>query len=452
MKNLLYFLVASLFVPAFGVDLEQALNDALDHDPVIAQADAQRRLGKQQVPQAVGQLLPSVSMSRSRSESEFTPADQVVVDPDTGESIVIPGVTRESDGKSWGFSLSQTVFNAGTFLGLRAAQLESQRADEIYRNDLQNFYFRVAEAYMNVLRAQAQVESSDAAEQAVKRQLEQAQQRFEVGLVAVTDVLDATASYDNAIVDQIQAHSTHDIVFEVLGTLTGVQYSELARLGADMPIVNPDRTEAEWVRLAQVNNPQVEAARLGLGVQKKLRSATLSQHLPTVGASWNRSYSEGRFDALGDNESTSVSLGFSLSLFNARQLLNSRSSYIQVESAKQGLINQQLTAARNVRNLYRTVVTDVVRVEARRKAVASSSAALEATETGYQVGTRDIVDVLIAQRALFNAQNGYAASRYDYVLNRLRLMQAAGSLSEKDLQEVNQYMTSEDPVVRLAGN
>ena len=450
MKKFVACFCAFLLLPVCGADIEQALKDALENDPVIAQADAQRRLGKQQVPRAVGTLLPSLGVSRSRGQSETTPADQVVIDPETGQRTIIRGMTRESDSKGWGISVSQTVFDAGVLLGLRTAQLRSRRADETFQSILLNLYIRVAKSYLDVLRAQSQVESTDAAEQAVKRQLEQAQQRFEVGLVAVTDVLDATAQYDNAIVNQIQARSNHDIKFEDLGSLTGVRYAKVSRLGSNMPIRNPAHSETEWVRFAEESSPEIKGAKLAFEAQKKQRSATLSQHLPRVSASWGKSYSEGGFNFLGDHESSSFSLSLSMTLFNAGQLLTSRNSYIEVESAKHNMINQQLTVARNVRNLYRMVVTDVVRVEARRKAIESSSAALEATETGYQVGTRDIVDVLLAQQRLFNAQNAYAESRYDYVLNHLQLKQAAGVLTEKDLMELNEYLTDEEPVVRLS--
>ncbi|MCK4951308.1 MAG: TolC family protein, partial [Gammaproteobacteria bacterium] len=92
------------------------------------------------------------------------------------------------------------------------------------------------------------------------------------------------------------------------------------------------------------------------------------------------------------------------------------------------------------RDAYRGVLTDISRVKALKQATVSTQSAVEATEAGFEVGTRTIVDVLVSQRELFRARRDYAQTRYDYLLNTLRLKQAAGTLSPDDLTNINQWI------------
>ena len=92
---------------------------------------------------------------------------------------------------------------------------------------------------------------------------------------------------------------------------------------------------------------------------------------------------------------------------------------------------------RQARDSYLGVQAEIARVNALEQAVASSQTALEATQAGFEVGTRTSVDVLISLRETFRTQRDYASARYEYVLNKLRLKQAAGILTADDLIEVN---------------
>ena len=123
-----------------------------------------------------------------------------------------------------------------------------------------------------------------------------------------------------------------------------------------------------------------------------------------------------------------------------------RQARLNREQARQALLQQELTVAEEVRTRFRSVITDVVRVAARSEAIKSAEAALEATQTGYEVGTRNIVDVLLAQQNLFGAQFNYEQSRHNYVLNMLRLKESAGILGAADIDELNGHMDPENPV------
>ena len=99
----------------------------------------------------------------------------------------------------------------------------------------------------------------------------------------------------------------------------------------------------------------------------------------------------------------------------------------------------------NTRSLYMTVLSDVARVTAHRQSIVSSQSALDATTAGYEVGTRNVVDVLNAQNALFSARRDYANVRYDYVNNMLRLKQQAGLLSPEDVHRLDADMVPPSP-------
>ena len=314
----------------------------------------------------------------------------------------------------------------------------------------------MAQTYLNVLRVHARLESTRAAEDASRRQLEQVQQRFDVGLVAITDVLDAQAALDSAVVNRIQAEGDHDIFFEGLRTLTGLSYDAILGLAQELPIVDPaPASEDEWVDTALATNFQIRSAQASLTAAERNLRARLAGHLPTLNASvsYNANVSDRSFFGTPvdlETNDTSYRLNLSVPLF-AGGATHSRFKQArhQVTAARQFLLQQELTVARDTRSFFRAVQTDVARVEARMKAIRSAQSALEATETGYEVGTRNIVEVLQAQNRLFASQFDYADSRYNYVLNLLFLKQAAGALEERDLQDINEYMTSEREITRL---
>ena len=122
------------------------------------------------------------------------------------------------------------------------------------------------------------------------------------------------------------------------------------------------------------------------------------------------------------------------------QVREAYSRLSQSEQRREGLRRQ---VVENTRNLHRAVNTDVEQVQARKQSIISNQSALEATEIGYQVGTRNIVDVLDAQRQLYASVRDYNNTRYDYILDNLRLKQAAGTLNPGDLQDLSRYLKAD---------
>ena len=436
-----------------ATDLAQVYSDAKTGDPVVGASRANFQAIRENVPQARSRILPSINAGAStqKSEIDFPGAiDSNPFSPNFGNPI--PGENFNENG--WNAQLRQSVFNPTTWFAVGSASSSVQAAQHEFKSQQQELIIRVLQAYLNILRAQDRLDTTKAEITAVKRQLEQVQQRFDVGLVAITDVLDSQAAYDNAVVRGIQAEGDYAISFETLSTLTGRSYESLNRLDESLPIVDPNPSqEDEWVNTALENNYGVKAARAQLKAARRDKRAKQSSHLPTVDATVTQveSVTGGRnFLGADTTQSTVYGLQLSWPLYTGGLTRSRvRQANATAEQASELLLSQQLNVTRDTRNLYKSVTTDVIRVEARLKAIRSSQSALEATETGYEVGTRNIVDVLQAQQRLFGSQFDYADSRYTYLLNLMRLKQSAGTLSQADLKELNSYMSPVNPVRRV---
>ena len=443
--------------PAYPIDIADALRDALENDPVLGAAEASYQAHRELVPQARSNLLPRMTMTGSTSWNERSfpvpPRLDFNLDSPTFGTIA-PVADQNYNEHQWAARFEQPVFNLSSWHTWRSARSSVAGAESNLANARQSLIVRVVEAYLNVLRAQDRLDATLAREAAVNRQLEQVQQRFDVGLVAITDVLEAQASYDNAVVDRIQADGDRYIFFETLQTLIGAPFASVDRLSDDLPVVDPEpQNEEQWVQTALGTNHHIAAAQARLEAANRTIAARRAGHMPTLDGSVTRSHfvTGGASFLANKVDTTTWALSMTLPIYQGG-FTNSRTreARAQAEQAREELLNQQLTVTRDTRNLFQRVATDVVRVGARMKAIASSESALEATETGYEVGTRNIVDVLQAQQRLFASQFDYADSRYNYVIDLMRLQQTAGILEEEHLMELNRFTDPSDVVAREA--
>lgn len=434
-------------VAAQATDLIDVYDSAQSQDPVVGAARASYAATEQFVPQARSALLPSLSASANTqwNEREFPGALDAI-----GQDIP----QQEFNDHGWNAQLRQPVLDMSAWFTLGSAKASVSAAAYELAAIEQELIVRVVQSYLNVLRAQDLLDTTTAEETAVKRQLEQVQQRFDVGLVAITDVLESQAAFDNSVVRRIQADGDHDIFFETLGTLTGENYERLDRLSEELPIVdvNP-AVEEEWVSTALENNLGIQAAQQQLAAARRTVRARRSDHLPTIDATVTQVHSvtgSPNFFNADTTDTTIYGLQLNLPLYTGG-LIHARAKEARAleDQSYELLQNQRRTVIRDTRNLYQAVATDVVRVQARLKAIKSSQSALEATETGYEVGTRNIVDVLQAQQRLFASQFDYADSRYNYVIDLMLLKQTTGTLSPQDLAELNNYTDPNDQVIRL---
>lgn len=452
-------------------DLLEIYQLSIQNDTEFASAVVLDEIRKENTRSALAPLLPNISVGmggKSTSKWKTTYPSEFLNDPRSA----FTGVTEETNAQwqtsenppggwpaGWSASLSQTVLNIPTFIRYRTSQIENESGKQTFISAQQSLLIRVATAYFDALRARDSLEASIASEEAIKHQLDQAEQRFEVGLSAITDVLNARASYDNAIVGRIQQVNNLDIVFLTIQRLTGEPVAELSRISPDYPIVDPDpNVEDLWVDFGMRNNPQIIQAANGYRASKQRHWAQLASYLPSISMSLSYSYSESPINFGGNDlgydsirESIGVSYGFSInaSFQGGSRLSQNRTSALNKETSRLQLIQQRQNIEEQIRRQFRTVTTEVARLAARKRAIESSEASLEATQTGYEVGTRNIVEVLQAQQNLFNAKFNYESGVYDYILGMLRLKQLAGVLSSNEITEINSYMDDENVVTRL---
>lgn len=306
-----------------------------------------------------------------------------------------------------------------------------------------------------MLRAQDNLASTKAEEAAFKRQLDQSNERFDVGLSDKTDVLQSQASYDTARANRILAQRQVDDAFEALITLTNREYNSIQGIVHTLPVLAPTPNDAKaWVDTAAKQNLNLLASNYAVSAAEETLKQRKAGHAPTLDAV--AQYKKGDNDALGfsnpnpltrygsDVEQRSIGLQLNIPIYSggltSSQVRESYSRLSQTEQQRESLRRQ---VVENTRNLHRAVNTDVEQVQARRQSIISNQSAVEATEIGYQVGTRNIVDVLDAQRQLYTSVRNYNNSRYDYILDNLRLKQAAGTLNPGDLQDLSRYLKAD---------
>jgi outer membrane protein len=295
------------------------------------------------------------------------------------------------------------------------------------------------------------LEFSEAEQESIGRQLEQTKQRFEVGLVAITDVHEAQARFDLATANSIAAENQLDNARESLRTLTGQYHTNLAVLSDKTPFVarpDPDSIEA-WTEIALENNFELLASQHAVEQARENVKLQRADYYPSVGLSASYTRNEGD-DVLtnsgfvsGDSDSTSVSVNLSMNLYEGgRTRAQTRQAAFDLTQSQEFYEETLRAVQRRVRSGYLGVISGVSQVSALKQAVVSNESALQAAEAGFEVGTRTTVDVLNARSILFSAINDHAQSRYDYILAWLGLLQAAGTLEEEDLQRINQWLVA----------
>ena len=454
---------------ARGENLLDVYQDAVKNDPVIREADARREAALEVKPQARGLLLPQINVdgqwanSDSDSNSTFTQAVDVDNDPGTPPVIAIVNNNQQSDQDFWQYQAeaTQTLFRWDQWQALKRADAQVALAEANYRAAQQDLLLRVSQAYFDVLAAEDTLSAAEATLQAVTRQLEQAEKRFEVGLIAITDVQESRAAHDSATAGVIAAKRTLASTQEVLREITGEAHETLSKPGEQMPLDQPQPADEEtWVEQALEQNLNVIAARLGVDVAKRNVKIAQAGHMPSVDLFANRTEFdstttqinnglEGPADS--DNLDDTYGVRVNIPIFAGGATQARVREQVHLHRAERERLEGAIRRAeRDTRDAYLGVIAERARVTALRQAVTSNQTALEATEAGFEVGTRTTVDVLDARRRLFEAQRDYARSRYDYLINLVRLKSAAGVLMPADLESINAFLTTPTtlPVVR----
>ncbi|MDP5208491.1 TolC family outer membrane protein [Microbulbifer sp. 2205BS26-8] len=447
---------------------------ALDNDQQLAADRAGYHAGIEAKNQFRAALLPQVNAAvraarvhTDNSNNGSTLVDRFATPPDIVDFFLrSTGTTQD---RTYNATLSQAIFNAPAWFDYQQGKKLTEQATAEFSANQQGMMIRVATAYFDVLRAYDVLEAAIAEEQALAKQLEQTQQRFEVGLTAITDVYDSQAAYDSSVARRLTAQDDLLSDFDALSVLTGGYHDAVAPLNAGFQVAAPVPAErADWVEFALANNFELKAARLNAEAARYNARSAASEHLPTLTGtlSYNKFTSNGEIrekyrDFRGeavtnfpldlDNRDTTAAITLDIPIYTGGLLSANRRQARNQSFQAQDLRNlTERNTIQTTRTLHRVVVTDVSRVSARQQAVVSAKSALDATQAGYEVGTRNIVDVLLAQRTLFQSQTDYANALYDYILNTLNLKQVAGLLSPKDLQELDAMLNPARTVPRVA--
>jgi outer membrane protein len=432
---------------------------ALENDAQLKTEQAQYLARKETENLSRAALLPQVNTSYSYVDSD---ADRNAQSRDfTRPGLPILNTATNTDITTDGYSVSlnQALFDLPAWFSFQSGKEISKEAAATFAGNQQNLIVRVVEAYLLVLRAQDNLAASQAQERAFERQLEQSQQRFEVGLIAITDVYEAQAAFDLSRVNRIVDENNVSVAMERLSVLTGRYPGTLNVLKEDMVLNLPDPIDrAAWVDFALQNNFNLQAARHQEEAARQNAKANQMEHAPKVSGGYE--YSDYSTDgSLSVKPSTGFEtspdydleqnlwqLRVDLPLYSGGAISAKRRQTAQeYNAARENLINLTRNTVTSTRSLHMTVISDVSRVEARQKSIVSSQSALDATQAGYEVGTRNVVDVLNAQNTLFIAQRDYYNSRYDYVANMLRLKEQAGLLSPQDIYNFDAFLIPPPP-------
>jgi outer membrane protein len=427
-------LAAALFTSAAQADnLQQIFDLAVKNDPEIRQARARYNATHTVISQGRSLLLPTVSATASRSR-------------DTTGISATHSLGNGFATKGYGLNLRQALVNFQAWYAYQSAKKGDEAAALTLAQAEQQLILKVSQAYFNVLRSQANLASFQAEEQAALQVLEQTRQRFDVGLVAITDVYDSQANADLASVNKLVEENSLNQRLEALEAITGQTHMDIADLREEFPIASVDPASlSEWVRLAQDNNLAIKVAALDLAAKQEDTKATRAQAWPTVDLSvnynWNQSANPFSFFPALASERSSVALNLTIPLYaGGLNSARTRQALYTRDASEEALLKSRRDNTQNTRNAYRSVETDVKAVAARAQAIVSAQSALDATQVGAEVGTRNIVDVVLSQRLLFQAQRDHANARFTYVIDTLTLKQAAGVLSPEDVIELTQWL------------
>ncbi|MBL4608579.1 MAG: TolC family outer membrane protein [Pseudomonadales bacterium] len=363
------------------------------------------------------------------------------------------GTTNQSTTvDNFSLQLIQPLFNLERWHQQKKSNYIGSKLDANHALAKQQFILRVAEAYFNTLKAKEELEFAQREQRGIHDQLTQAKKRFKAGISGITEVHEAQGAYDSSQIGVLIADTAYEGTLENLNTITNAKQKTLAPLREDFPVTAPQPAGADnWVKLALRANKKVLAAFHGVKAAKQEVIEKTSQHAPTVDfiAGITNIKTDNGEDApygssgnlLSDTQQKSIGIKVTVPLYSGGLTSSqARQAVARSHAAQANFLLEQRIIAAKARNTYRSVLNDVKRVSLAKKSIRSSQNALQATQSGYRAGNRNVFDVLQAQRSLFSARRDYATARYDYIINSLRLKQVSGYLKEVDLEILDDWL------------
>lgn len=417
---------------SYAEDLLSIYKSAVQNDTQFRAAQAEYQALLETKNQSVALFLPTIS------------ANAFYNDNNDKSSLSTDSDDYKTDGYS--LNITQPLYRHENYVGLTQADAVVAQAQANFEYAKQDLIIRVVKQYFAVLAASDDLEFAKAERKSIKQQLNQTQQRFNVGLIAITDVHEAKARFDQSTARAIVAENTLAISHETLREITNQNHSALSVLSTNHPLVEPEPANInKWINTANLQNALLIASNKSVDVARAEVSLQKAGHYPTLDLTAKHSvnnYGEGNpLIPQSEQTSNSVSLQLNVPLYQGG-LVNSRTraAVYRLNQAQENLDRQRRATERQTRNSYLSVIASISTVKALKQALTSSTIALEATQAGFEVGTRTTVDVLNSQRELFLARRDYAQVRYNYILETLSLKLAAGTLSAVDIEQLNPWL------------
>jgi len=417
-------------------DLLSVYQQALLNDPVVLKSQAQFMIVKEDITQARSALLPQINATGGYSVGE----------QESYSTFTTSIIDNEFSSLTYGANLNMQLYHHDSWLRLGYAEKAAHQSDLTYQVAKQDLITRVAKAYFDLLSTKDDLVFATAEKEAIARQLEQTKQRFSVGLTAITDVYEAQAQFDNAVTEEIRAKNAIYQAEEELRVITNTYPRDISvlntsRFSTSIPVPN---SADEWQVTAEAKNLDLITAKVGIDIAQDNIKIARAGHYPTLDFAAN--YNGKDDESTVNNITTDVpgvngySLGVQLSvpIYSGGAIESSvRKAQNNFVLASQDLSLAHRGVVRTTRNAYNTVITAISAIRAFEQSVLSAQKALEATEAGFEVGTRTIVDVLDSTRNLYNAKRNLSSTRYDYIQNVLLLKRAAGTITDEDISAIN---------------
>jgi outer membrane protein len=464
MKRLLtLFALCVSAASAPAADLLAVYQRALQNDPQLREAEATRLAALETKPQALAALLPQIAGSGLVTREHDT-GPETITQPLSSPPGPVLLQTYPFDGRvvttthKYGIDLKQNLFRWENWVALQRADAQVAQAEADYQAAQQDLMERVAQRYFDVLAAQDDLEAQQVALTSIQRQLDQAESRFQIGLIAITDVEEARAAHDTGAAAVIAAKRTLASTIELLREITGDAFDWLARPIEPFELASPDPiSEDRWVDMALQQNLSLVSSRLAADIARENVSAARGGHFPSLDLIGSRykmttngtdTFTDGQ-SAGGttlDQNQRSIGLQLTFPIYAGGMVSSQvRQAVYQHRAAKERVERVARQTEHDARDSYLGVLSEISRVKALRRAVESNATSLRATESGYEAGTRTAVDVLQSRQLWVQAQTDYSRSRYDYMLNVLKLQLAAGILSQQSLERINSLLRDAPP-------
>ena len=435
--------------PVFAVDLMDVYFQALDSDPTFKIAYSKFLSQNEALPQAWSAILPQLTINALMGRT-----NQLV---DTGIFVV----NRTYNGNAWSVNASQSIFNYQAWSNIQQAQASIRASLASFNDAAENLILRTASAYLNILLARDTLKYAESKKAANQRQLKQAQDRFNVGLDAITSVYEAQAAYDQSVAEVIAANNNVHNQNHNLSKITNHLYEEVAPLrNNEIPLIQPEPNKAEdWVATGLRQNFNLFVAKYNVEAARENIKVKTGSNWPVLSITGNKEnkhfdvgdeMSNNKINTLATNifipqetSLTNVSLTMNFPIFQGGLVASKvRQAKYDFQSSSQELEKTYREVISNSHITFNTIHEEISKIKADRQTLHSQQSSLDSVFEQYKVGTRTMTDVVLAQRNLFEAQKQLATDQYDLMNNILNLKYLAGTLSVDDLAQINSWLVT----------